>query len=168
MGWLQGNLGVLYELSAHEDAHHGSHHQAPCPAAGIAQAIEALYIRCKVRRHLDSVAVELKLRRIKERLIGCKAGNYVIYGLDKVDDVYHGTVRHCCRYVACYRIRQGGTHVRLSQLFLPGSLSAQNVPVALYQNLAVSQHVCKLSHFLCIGNRLIERMGKIVGAENCG
>ncbi len=90
----------------------------------------------------------------------------MIYGLDEVDNVCHGTIRHGCGDVACHCIRKGGTHVGLAQLFLPGALSAQDIPITLYQKLAVAQHIGELAHLLCIGDGLVDNIKKNSNDEN--
>ena len=63
--------------------------------------------------HGDAVAVELQLRRVQQRLIGGKAGHDLVHGLDEVDDIEHGAVRHGGRDVARDGVRQRGADVRL-------------------------------------------------------
>ena len=90
----------------------------------------------------------------------------MIHGLNKIDDIRHGPVRHGRCDVARYRVRQRGTDIGLGKLLLPGPLSAQNIAVALHQNLPVSQHIRQLSHLLGVSNGLVERICEIVGTQN--
>ena len=90
----------------------------------------------------------------------------MIHGLNKIDDIRHGPVRHGRCDVARYRVRQRGTDIGLGKLLLPGPLSAQNIAVALHQNLPISQHIRQLSHLLGVSNGLVERICEIVGTQN--
>ena len=49
---------VFCQFAAHQDAHDGRHHQAACPAGGIAQAMEVFDVGEEMFVHFHAVAVE--------------------------------------------------------------------------------------------------------------
>ena len=125
--------------------------------------MESLYAGVEVGVHLHAVAVKLKLRRIQQRFIGGEAGNHLVHGLYKVDNVYHGPVRHGGGYVPSHHIGQGRLYVGLGQLLLPCALAVQYVPEALHHYVPRAQHIGKLSHLLCVGYGLVEGLAEVVG-----
>ena len=128
--------------------------------------MQAGHVRVQVGVHGDAVAVELQLRRVQQRLIGGEAGHDLVHGLDEVNDVEHGAVRHGRRDVARDSIRQRGADVRLHELLLPGALTVENVAEALHHDVARAEHVRQLANLLRVGDRLVERHGEIVRAED--
>ena len=103
----------IREPAPHEHTHGRGHHQAARPAGGVTQTVQTGDVRVERVVHGDAVAVKLQLRGVQQRLIRGEAGHDLVHGLDEVDDVEHGAVRHGGRDVASDGVRQRGTDVRL-------------------------------------------------------
>ena len=159
-------LFLFSELSPHEHAHSGRHHQAARPAGRVAQAVQTADVRVEIGVHLDTVAVEFQLRRIQQRLIRREAGHNLVHRLDEIDDVDHRAVRHGGGNVARHGVRQCGTDVGLAQFLLPRALAVENVAEALHHDVSRAEHIRQLAHLLRVGDRLVERHGEIVRAED--
>lgn len=150
------------ELSSHQHAHAGGHHQAARPAARIAEAMQVPDARVEIFVHFDAVAVELQLRRIEQRFHCGEAGHHVVHGLDEMDDIDHRAVRHCGGDVARHGVGQGGLQVRARKLLLPSALAVENISVALDKNMPCAEHVRQLSDLLRVFDRLVERLVEVV------
>lgn len=132
---------LFHKFLTHDDAHNRSHHQASRPTAGVAQAVQALDAGVEVLVHLDSIGIEFELRRIEQGFGGSKAGNNLVYGVDKVDDIDHRPVRHSRRYVTRYRVGKRWLDVGARKLLLPRSLAFHNVAESLYENVSRAKHI---------------------------
>ena len=128
--------------------------------------METLNVCVEVLIHLDPVAVELKLRGVEKRFIGGKAGSNMVNGLNEVDDICHGSVRHCGRDIACNGVGKRGLEVGLRKLLFPCALTVKDIAETLNENVTGTEHVCQLADLLSVGDRLVERIREIVGAEN--
>ena len=53
---------LFAQLSSHQNAHDGCHHQAASPARGVSEAVKVLHIRVEVSVNVNLIAVELQLR----------------------------------------------------------------------------------------------------------
>ena len=131
----------IREPAPHEHAHGRGHHQAARPAGGVAQAVQTGHVRVERVVHGDAVAVKLQLRGIQQRLIGGEAGHDLVHGLDEVDDVEHGAVRHGGRDVARNGVRQCGADVRLRELLLPRALAVEDIAEALHHDVPCAEHI---------------------------
>ena len=54
-----------------------------------------------------------------------------------------------------------GIYVGLCQFLLPSALAVQNIAVALHHDVACAQHIGQLAHLLCVGDGLVEGLGKL-------
>ena len=116
--------------------------------------------------HLDAVGVELELGRVEQRFVRCKAGDDLVHGLNKADDVAHCAIGNGGGDVACDRVGKRGLEVALRELLLPGALAVENVAEALNENVSRAQHIAKLAHLFCVLNGLIEGVVEVVRHQN--
>ena len=116
--------------------------------------------------HLDFVAVKLEFRAVKQCLIPCKSRNDLVDGLNEVDDVEHGSIRHCRRYIAGYRVFERRANVGETEFSLPRALARQYISVTLNEDFARAKHICEFADLLSVFYRLFERFGKGMRAKN--
>ena len=121
--WVSG----LRQPSAHQDFHHGGHHQVAGPAAGVSETKQMPDAGVEVAIHDNPVGIELDFRSIQEDFRAGKAGNYHVHGLDEVNDIYHGAVWQCGGNVAGDCVRKGRADVGAIQLLLPGALATHGL-----------------------------------------
>ena len=128
--------------------------------------MQALNVRVEIRIHFHLVGIEFQFRAVKQRFRACKSRHNVVHCLNEIDNIGHCPVWHGGSDVAGNRVGQGRAQIALRQFFLPRAFALQNIAETLHQNVPVSQHIRQFAHFLCIGDRLVKRHGKIVRAEN--
>ena len=124
-------LSLFAELAAHEDAHDGGHHQAPGPAAGVAQAVEALDVGVEILVHLHPVGVELQLGGVEQGFVGGEARTTWSMAWMKLMMLIMARVGHGGGDITGHGVHQGGLQVGLGQLLGPGALAVQDIAEAL-------------------------------------
>ncbi len=128
--------------------------------------MKTLNVCVEVLVHFDSVAVELELGRVEKCFVGSEAGSNMVNSLNKVDNICHGSVRHCGCDIACNCVRKRRLEVGLRKLLFPCALTVKYITEALNEDVTRTEHVCQLADLLSVSDRLIERVRKVMRAKN--